>query len=248
LRNGTNNPDQAIDLAASVIQARNKFPTGLAQAEDCLRFDLSALLLGQYVAQTNPAKGAAVVDLGTGCGAAACQLLLMRQDLTVLGLEIIPEQAECARQNAQLLGQENFQVITGDLGDPASLRHLRRHSGSGQQQQFPVVLCNPPWLSEADGRPSPTPNKNLACRGDDSSIVAFFKAAENLLCRGGSLCCIVAAERLAHALHSLPERLNPVSLRLVHRNPDQQASFALFQAIKRKRAAFVIERPWFLAD
>ncbi len=72
--------------------------------------------LAERAAQLLPPRGRAI-DLGTGCGAIACLLMVRRPEASVLGTECNPVAAECARRNG-------VTVADGDLfeGVPASWR------------------------------------------------------------------------------------------------------------------------------
>ncbi len=100
--------------------ARAAFPRGLAQPEGSFRFSMDALLAAAYLehivsmdaarraaAPNAPQRLLRLLDLGTGCGAAAFAVLLRLPEVTATGVDISPELLEAARHNAALLGVAN---------------------------------------------------------------------------------------------------------------------------------------------
>jgi release factor glutamine methyltransferase len=84
------------------------------------------------------AKGARVVDVGTGSGAVALALKHERPDLTVVATDVDSEGLAVARANAQRLGLDVV-FVEGDLLDQVD-------------EPVDAVLSNPPYVADAEWR------------------------------------------------------------------------------------------------
>jgi release factor glutamine methyltransferase len=82
------------------------------------------------------ARGTRVLDLGTGSGAIALALKDERPDLDVTGSDISEDALQVARANVRRL----------DL----DVRWLSADLLSGVPDEFDAVLCNPPYVAEAE--------------------------------------------------------------------------------------------------
>jgi release factor glutamine methyltransferase len=85
------------------------------------------------------AKGATVVDVGTGSGAVALALKHERPDLSVLATEIDLGALAVARANAERLGIE-VELMQGDLLE-------------GVEGPVDAVVSNPPYVAEGENVP-----------------------------------------------------------------------------------------------
>lgn len=82
------------------------------------------------------AKGATVVDVGTGSGAVALALKHERPDLRVVATEVDSEALSVARANAERLGLE-VELVQGDLL-------------AGLDGPLDAVVSNPPYVAEGE--------------------------------------------------------------------------------------------------
>jgi len=80
--------------------------------------------------------GTAVLDVGSGSGAVALALKHERPDLEVSGSDVSADALEVARGNGQRLGLD-VRWLTADLL-------------GGLPDEFDAVLCNPPYVAEAE--------------------------------------------------------------------------------------------------
>ncbi len=132
--------------------ALSMFPRGLAQPEKGFRFGADALLLACFLPQ-GPAR---LLDLGTGCGPVALGWLLRNAEGTAVGLELNPEAAACARENAVKLGLEMcLEVREVDVRDARKVRDRNAVSESPARldpESFDLVSCNPPYHAPGTGR------------------------------------------------------------------------------------------------
>ena len=171
-----------------------------------------------------PAKNARVCDLGCGCGALSLLLLAARPDFCVTGVELQPEAAAVARENAvqdALAGR--FTVIEGDLRDPALLR-----AGS-----FDCAVSNPPYYPLASGYAAQDPALRAARTEEHCSLSELCRAAARLLRTGGRFFLVHKPERLADLICCLRETaLEPKRLRFVRHRADSAANLVLLEAVR----------------
>jgi len=84
------------------------------------------------------ARGATVVDMGTGSGAVALALADERADLEVVATDVSPEALEVARANAARLG----------LGD--RVRFVAADLLEGLSEAPEAIVANPPYVTEGE--------------------------------------------------------------------------------------------------
>ena len=183
-------------------------------------------VLAAYFARAR-AKGA-VCDLGCGCGAISLLLLGSCPDVTVTGVELQPDAAACARQNARDNGlQSRFHVIEGDL------REYRALFSPGS---FPSVVSNPPYYPANSGYHAQraaiaAARTELTCTLDELCACAAW-----LLKTAGSFTLVHKPERLADLICSLrAHALEPKRIRFVRHTAASPVSLVLLEARKGGR-------------
>jgi release factor glutamine methyltransferase len=82
------------------------------------------------------ARGARVLDIGTGSGAVALALKDERPDLALTASDISSDALELARENGRRLGLE--------------VRWLHADLLAGIAEEFDAVLCNPPYVADSE--------------------------------------------------------------------------------------------------
>ncbi len=82
------------------------------------------------------ARGASVLDVGTGCGAVALALKHERPDLEVAGSDVSEAALELARANGRRLGLD--------------VRWLAADLLHGVGDEFDAIVSNPPYVAERD--------------------------------------------------------------------------------------------------
>ena len=125
---------------------REYFSGGITMTvtDGCFRLSTASMVLADFCRLP---RGAAVCDLGSGCGALGLLLLRDHPDMRVTGLEILPDAAAQARKNIDANHlSEHFSVITGDL---------REHRALLPANAFDAVVSNPPYFPAASGATSP---------------------------------------------------------------------------------------------
>lgn len=154
-----------------------------------------------FLAAAVPAgPGSRVLDLGCGVGAAALCLLARVPEARVTGLEVAPEAAALARENAVLNGRaDSFTVVDGDIAE------LGRAGGALPVGSFDEVLCNPPHQPAA-ATAAPDPAKARATHEGAAGLAAWVAAALDSVRPGGGLTFVHRADRLSELLAALSGR------------------------------------------
>lgn len=169
--------------------------------------------------------GQSVLDLGCGAGAAALCLATRVAGLHLAGLEVQPEYADLARQNAARNGIE-MQVECGDLATmPAALR-----------RGFDHVIANPPYYPRG-GSPSPIPARDRALRVE-TPIADWVAAATRRLNPGGWLTMIMATACLSEAIAALAPKLGSAQVLPLAPRAGREPPRVILRAKKGGRAAF----------
>lgn len=171
--------------------------------------------------------GQSVLELGCGAGAAMLCLAARVPGLTLTGIEIQPEYAALARQNAESNGIA-AEVVTGDLARmPEALRARR----------FDHVLANPPYFDRRTGNAAAQTGRETAL-GEVTPLDIWVTAAAKRCAPKGYVSFIHRAERLPELLTLIGARLGSVeALPLIPRR-GRAARLVLIRARQGGRAAF----------
>ncbi|MDF5691444.1 tRNA1(Val) (adenine(37)-N6)-methyltransferase [Aquirufa aurantiipilula] len=106
----------------------------LAHGNPGLKISTEACLFGAWISPGNAQYG---LDIGTGCGLLAHMLCQKSPILRIEALEIIPEVAELAEQNAEKGPfKEQIKVIQGDIKSWTT------------NHPYDLILCNPPFFTK----------------------------------------------------------------------------------------------------
>ena len=175
--------------------------------------------------------GDSVLDLGCGAGAAALCLGLRVPGLRLAGLELQPDYALLARENAARNGI-TVEVHEGDLiRMPQALR-----------RDFDHVIANPPYYSNG-GSPSPVPGRARAMRVE-TPLADWVAAASRRLRPGGRMTMILGADGLPEVLAAMGAKLGSVAVLPLAAREGRAALRVIVQARKGGRAAFRLLAPF----
>ena len=181
------------------------------------------LLAASVDAQT----GDSVLELGCGVGVALLCLSRRVPGLSAAGLEIQPELARLARENAALNGFE-IDVTVGNVADaPAPLRQMR----------FNHVIANPPYHKLGSGLPPDNENRRLA-ETEYVPLACWTRFAARRLRPGGTMLMILPPARLSDFLSELPPSVGGVQVKPVRPRANSDANRVLLKARKGSSAAF----------
>lgn len=221
-------------------------PAGAAVTEDRLldgrvrlrqpatgyRAAIDPVLLAAAVPPQGPCS---VLDLGCGVGAAALCLLARLPEARVTGLEVQPEMAALARDNAALNGwADRFEVVVGDLADRQALAGCAAARGG-----FDEVLCNPPH-HPAETIAAPDPAKAAATREAGARLDDWVKVALGRVRPKGAATFIHRADRLDELLAALRGRAGGIVVFPLWPKPGQAARRVLVRARKGVRAPLTL--------
>jgi len=251
--------------AEAIEHARGYFPRGLLQPEGSFRFSLDALLLARFAALLPPyqnscsdggtkdsGKPFTFADLGTGCGVIALNILLDHPLAIGTGIDIGEELVEAARQNAVLLGvTDRFQASVLNLEQLSSKagRVKLIDNALPKAELFDVVVSNPPYRKQNQGRHSTSTTRTQALFETEGTLRAFIHSAAYLVKNKGRFCCIYPAERLSELLVELTTaKLTPKRLRPVYSKADGDASLVLLEARKNGNSGITLEHPLVLYE
>lgn len=180
-------------------------------------FTTDTLLLARF---SQPRRGEACADLGTGCGMIPMLWRSRGEPESVLAVEIEKDGAALAARSAEQNGFVNVKVMCGDARE---YRTILPH------QKLDLIACNPPYYPLGAGAAAEKERKTARC--DETFTLSDLAAAAKWgLKWGGRLCLCLRTERLAEALALFRgERLEPKRLRLVQSGPDKQPYLFLLE-------------------
>ncbi len=180
--------------------------------------------------------GDTVLDLGCGVGSAALCLTARVPGVRLHGVEIQPEYAALARQNAAL-NDAALEVHEGDVAAmPAALR----------ARVFDAVMLNPPWYPPGE-TPSPDPGRDRARRALDG-VDVWIRAALARTRPGGQIVIIQRAEQLAGILAALEGPAGAIEVLPLTARTGRSAKRVIVRAQKVSRTPLRLLAPLVLHD
>ncbi|MEM7439974.1 MAG: methyltransferase [Pseudomonadota bacterium] len=191
-----------------------------------------------FLAAACPAKGAETV-LELGCGAGVAALCLMRRVSGVLatGVEVQPEYASLARQNAQA----NRLPLTVVEADIAAL------PGDLRERNFDHVIFNPPFF-EGGHVVGPTDAGREMAHVESNTLAQWCDVALRRLAPKGTVTVIQRAERLGDILAGLGPRVGGVKILPMAAREGRAAGRVMVQAKKSSKAPLQILPPFLVHD
>src|SRR5665648_691404 len=136
----------------------------IIQAKDSYRFSVDSILLLNFIRLKNYEN---IIDLGTGSGIIPLLLFGKKKGLSIYGVEIQKDLADMARRSVELNKLQNgITIIQEDF------RNLKNNF---KNQQFDVVVSNPPYISMGQGKINPSSSRAIArheIKGDLEDIIS----------------------------------------------------------------------------
>jgi len=176
-------------------------------------------------AATGGRPGELEVDFGAGIGGAGLALAWRVPELRVTLIEIDPELAALARENAGRNGMGGrVQVIAGDVEDVAALG-LKEASADR-------VLMNPPFNDPASQQSSPDARRRLAHVAGRDLLSRWIESAAWVLKPCGTLTLIWRAAALDAVLSALAPAFGDIAVMAVRPRPHAEAIRVLVRAVK----------------
>ncbi len=202
----------------------------LSQPERGYRYSLDPFLLADFC---TPRRNERILDLGAGVGVIGLLLAKRHPSVRVIGIEIQPELAQYAAENARANALETrCRIIRGDL------REAPRFMPA---EHFQRAVANPPFRRPGSGAPPPDSCRAGARQELTFTISDLAATASALLRYGGTLCVIHLAERLPELCGALEKSgLTPKKLRLIAPRADSAPRLCLVSATKGGRPGLFV--------
>lgn len=168
----------------------------LRQPASGFRASIDAVLLAAGV----PARhGDAVLDVGSGTGAAALCLAARVPEVMVTGIEADRNLVRLASDNAEATGiGSRARFYLGNLAAPP----IRLAPAS-----FDHVMANPPFAVQGSGRTPRDPGRAQAMVEGGVPLAGWLEFCTRMVKSGGTVTVIQRADRLAELLQGLSGRL-----------------------------------------
>ena len=191
-----------------------------------------------FLAAAVPAKsGQSVLELGVGTGVAALCLGHRVEGLELVGVELQPEHAALARQNA-LVNRISLSVVQGDvLIMPSPVK----------DRSFDHVIANPPYFEEGEGTLPTTRAKAIAHAAPAGALTGWIDAGLRRLGHRGRLTMILRTAALPEAMAALATRADITVLPLAAR-AGRAAGRVILSARKGGRSACRLLPPFLVHD
>lgn len=206
--------------------------------EDAFRVGTDSVLLSAFVGEV---KMKTACDLGCGAGVISILLAWNNPCLAIDGIELQPEWACLARQNAALCGLSGrVNIIEGDV---------RRHRDFLKAGAYDLVIANPPYYPVASGKPAAS-ERAAAAREERSCSIADICAAASYLTRwGGKFALVHKPERLSEVICALSSSgLEPKRLRFVQYRTGSAPNLFLVECRRGGNPSLTVEPPLILTD
>jgi len=213
----------------------------LWQPRDGYRFSVDAPLLVWFASRFGRVQTAA--DLGAGCGVVGLGLLAAETAATVAGIEIQPDLARLAEQNAARNGlADRYLALTRDIGQVGEERRL--------YGACDLVVANPPFWPGDQGQLPACEQRRVACHEVAVDLDGWVRTAVRLLRpRRGRLCAVFPARRLGALLAVLMSHAMTGEILVpVHPRERVPAELVLISARPGVRDRLVMEPPLVLRD
>lgn len=210
----------------------------VAQAADGYRFSIDAVILAWHIA---PAPEARVVDLGTGCGIIPLILAYRHPSIAVTGIEIQPQLAQLAADNAAINHMaDRITIVCADIRTP------KNHLPAGQAD---IVVCNPPFRQADSGRINPHEERAIARHELTVTLKDILATTKRALRTSGEFVAIYPASRVADMISAMREAgIEPKLLRTIHSRQEEEARLILVKGSRNGRPGAAIAPPLVLYD
>jgi tRNA1(Val) A37 N6-methylase TrmN6 len=200
------------------------------------RAGLDAVLL----AAACPARaGERVIDAGAGVGTVGLCVARRVMGASVTLVEIEPEIAGLARQNAERNGlAERIAVVEADVREGGRPFHAK--AGSLTAGAFAHALANPPYLSAGEGTGPPDRLKAAAHRMPGDDLDQWVRFLATALTGDGTATMIHRADALSPLLSAFDSRFGAIRVFPIFPREGMPASRIIVQGVKGSRAPLQI--------
>jgi len=208
----------------------------IIQASDTYRFSVDSILLLDFIRLKNYEN---IIDLGTGSGIIPLLLFGKKKGLSIYGIEIQEDLADMARRSVELNKLQNSITIIQE--DYRNLKNIFKN------QQFDVVVSNPPYISMAQGKINPSSSKAIARHEIKGDLEDMISVSNYLLKNKGRIYLIYRSAKLIKLVIALKKYgIEPKVIKFIHPRPGENANLVLLEGIKCGKEELKIEDPVFL--
>ena len=208
----------------------------IIQASDSYRFSVDSILLVNFIRVKNYEK---IIDLGTGSGIIPLLLFGKRKGLSICGVEIQKDLADMARRSVELNKLQNgINIIQEDF---RNLKNIFKN------QQFDVVVSNPPYISLEHGKINPLSSRAIARHEIKGDLEDIILVSNYLLKNKGRIYLIYRSAKLIKLVIALKKYgIEPKVIKFIHPRPGENANLVLLEGIKGGKEELKTEDPIFL--
>ncbi|MFH1939137.1 MAG: tRNA1(Val) (adenine(37)-N6)-methyltransferase [bacterium] len=207
----------------------------IIQASDSYRFSVDSVLLLNFIRVKSYEK---IIDLGTGSGIIPLLLFSKRKGLYIYGIEIQKDLADMARRSVKLNKLQNGITIIQE--DFRNLKNIFKN------QQFDVVISNPPFISLGQGKINPSSSKAIARHEIKGDLEDIISVSNYLLKNKGRIYLIYRSAKLIKLAITLKKYgIEPKVVKFIHPRPGENANLVLLEGIKGGKEELKIENPIF---
>ena len=208
----------------------------IIQAKDSYRFSVDSILLLNFIRLKNYEN---IIDLGTGSGIIPLLLFGKKKGLSIYGVEIQKDLADMARRSVELNKLQNGIIIIQE-----DFRNLKNNF---KNQQFDVVVSNPPYISMGQGKINPSSSRAIARHEIKGDLEDIISVSNYLLKNKGRIYLIYRSAKLIKLVITLKRYgIEPKVIKLIHPRPGENANLVLLEGVKGGKEELKIEDPIFL--
>lgn len=207
----------------------------IIQARDSYRFSVDSILLLNFIRVKNYEK---IIDLGTGSGIIPLLLFGKRKGLSIYGIEIQKDLADMARRSVELNKLQNYITIIQE--DFRNLKNIFKN------QQFDVVVSNPPYISLGQGKINPSSSRAIARHEIKGDLEDIISVSNYLLKNKGRIYLIYKSSKLVKLIITLKKySIEPKVVKFIHPRQGESANLVLLEGVKKGKEELKIEDPIF---
>jgi tRNA1Val (adenine37-N6)-methyltransferase len=197
------------------------------------RFSMDSVLLSHFA---EARAGETVLDLGCGSGVISFLVAARQPSCRVTGLEIQESLADRARRSVGLNKMAGrIEIINGDLRQAEVFLDHRR---------FSLIIANPPFWRQGEGKPSENREKLIARHEVNATLEDFMDAARRWLAPQGRLVMIHRASRVMEiGLLCAARGIDIKRMRFVYPYDHRDANLVLLEAVKGSRSGVQVLPP-----
>jgi len=207
----------------------------LLQKKQGFRFSVPSICLAHFASIQNHMH---VLELGSGSGVISVLLYARNSTLHLTCAEIQASYADLTRRNF-LLNNISAHTLHSDF----------RSLAPEHNNQYDLVITNPPYFPLGQGKVNPTDPKAIARHEICCTLEDVIAHSSRFLKRGGIFSMVHLPTRLEHCLSFCNKyHLYPKRLQTVHHHKNEAAQFILLEACKEIQQSLQILPPLIIYD